>query len=167
MSKAKKQQSINIGIIKTQFDVLQHAKVEDGYTADVKNAINIIRENINNYKAANDSKKSIATREKYQTKYQANKDSALTILQRIIESVSYQTKVWNHITNKSVEGDLIDIAKTAEDIYQAIKADAKDFPPNFSIFICFLFLKTTSNKLSNCSYSIKKASCPCCESISL
>lgn len=130
LAKAKKQQSINIGIIKTQFDVLQHAKVEDGYNADVKNAINIIRENINNYKAANDSKKSTATREKYQTKYQANKDSALTILQHIIDSVSYQTKVWNHITNKSVEGDLIDIAKTAEDIYQAIKADAKDFPPN-------------------------------------
>lgn len=130
LAKAKKQQSINIGIIKAQFDVLQHAKIEDGYTADVKNAINIIRENISNHKAANDSKKSIATREKYQTKYQANKDSALTILQRIIDSVSYQTKVWNHITNKSVEGDLIDITKTAEDIYQAIKADAKDFPPN-------------------------------------
>ena len=130
LAKAKKQQSINIGIIQAQFDVLQYAKVENGYTADVKNVVNIIRENISNYKAANDSKKTIATREKYQTKYQANKDSALTILQRIIDSVSYQTKVWNHITNKSVEGDLIDIAKTAEDIYQAIKADAKDFPPN-------------------------------------
>ena len=130
LAKAKKQQSINIGIIKAQFDVLQHAKIEDGYTADVTNVVNIIRENINNYKAANDGKKTIATREKYQTKYQANKDSALTILQRIIDSVSYQTKVWNHITNKSVEGDLIDITKTAEDIYQAIKADAKEFPPN-------------------------------------
>lgn len=130
LAKAKKQQSINIGIIQAQFGVLQNAKVEDGYTADVKNVVNIIRENINNYKAANDSKKTIATREKYQTKYQANKDSALIILQRIIDSVSYKTKVWNHITNKSVEGDLIDIAKTAEDIYQAIKADAKDFPPN-------------------------------------
>lgn len=130
LAKAKKQQLININIIKSQFDILQKSKIMDEYDADVKNAITIIRDNIANYKAANDNKKALATRENYAKKYKANKENALLILQRIIDSATYQTTVWNPITRKADQGDVISITMTAQDIYQAIENEPKDFAPN-------------------------------------
>lgn len=130
LAKAQKQQLININIIKNQFDVIQHAKVNDGYIADVKAVVNIIRDNVVNNKNANDSKRALNTRENYAKKYAANRDNALKIIQKIIDSVSFEKTTYNPITRTSETGKPQIIKMTADNVYATIEDNAKDFKPS-------------------------------------
>lgn len=130
LATANKQQSININIIKNQFEVLQNANANDGYIADIKNVVLIIRDNITNKKNANDAKRALNTRENYAKKYASNRDNALKIIQKIIDNISYKKSFWNPIKQKLDYGEAIKITMTADEIYNTIERNAKEFSPS-------------------------------------
>lgn len=129
LAKAQKEQVININIIKSQFDVLQAATATDGYIADVKNVVNIIRDNLANLKASKDTKKAQNTRDNYAKKYANNRENALKIIQKIIDSAEYR-QYSGYGTERKYTGDVKTIEKTADEVYDLIESNAKDFKPS-------------------------------------